>query len=197
MLFRSAFEIQELYVYGNLDGTLWTGNAMKGQTDVYTLDGSLDYNCSCSAALGEGDPDAETHGWWSFTDGPTHWTGPEDDGTWMDRGEQSSLWVEFRRNETAGTWVGGLRGSVSGRGEVYGSVEMNIALSGDLDDLTTCSSNNRVQMTVRETATGRTTDLDFTLDTSQACYACVTVVEGEPDVCVDLSSFNDWEGAPW
>lgn len=192
-----SFEIQELYVYGNLDGTPWTGTMMKGQTDVYQLDGSLDYNCSCTAGLAEGDPDAETHAWFTYTDGPTHWTGPEDDGTWMDRGEQSSLYLEYRRSLTGGRWQAGARGSVSGRGEVFGSVEMSIALSGESSDLTRCSLDDRVRLAARQTDTGRTLDLELTLDTETSCTFCGTAVEGEREICLDLSSVNDWKGAPW
>jgi hypothetical protein len=191
-----AFEVVDVAENVRLDGTLYSGRAMKGQTDVYELASDLDYNCSCTAVVGASDAVDEKQ-WWTYTDGPTHWTGPEDDGTWMEEGHQSNVYQHYRRSPDEGEWSVVIEGAVTGHAEVYGSVSLMLSYSGSLDDLATCPNTSSVEAVVRDTATGQSTTLTFGMDPSKPCFGCATVVEDQSPVCIDFSVINDWEDSPW
>ena len=191
-----AFEVDDIAQHVMLDGSLFSGRVMKGQTDVYEITSDLDYNCSCTAAVAASE-NAERLQWWTYTDGPTHWTGPEDDGTWMDAGHQSNVYQHYSRRPTDGVWNVVIEGSVTGHAEIYGSVDMLISIGGGMEDLRTCGNAATIEVVMRHTETGQSATLTFGMDPSQACYGCAVVAEDQSPVCIDFSGLNDWEDAPW
>jgi hypothetical protein len=189
-----AFEVADVQTNVELDGSLWTGRLMKGQTDIYEPGSTLDYNCSCTAALASSSTNAIEQ-WWTYTDGPTHWSGPEDDGTWMDRGVQSNLYQHYAEYTDAGYWWVRVRGAVTGHADVYGSVELDIMLGGPTTAPQSCAPSSTAQAVMRHTDTGRSTPLVFTFEGGVSCSACAPVDGGE--VCVDFAPLHAWEGSPW
>lgn len=191
-----AFEVDDIADHVMRDGALYTGRVMKGQTDVYEPSSDLDYNCSCTAAS------AASYGvdrdqWWTYTDGPTHWTGVEADRTWMDLGHQPNLYQHYTRRAGDGVWNVLIDGSVTGHAEEYGSVELTISIGGRLEDLTSCEASAAIEIVMRHTETGQSATLTFGMDPSQPCFGCADVVDGQSPVCIDFSAINDWEDAPW
>lgn len=199
-----AFEdntLQQFEVYDPIrymDGVkpYYTGQAIKGQTDVYDMTSDLDYNCSCTAILAEGDDEAgDFHTWLSYTDGPSHLTAPESDPTlWMNQGIFSHLYLQFDRATEGTRWQANLEGSVTGYTATYGDIELDLEIAGFYDGgVRTCEKGGGGTVEVRHTVTGQRTAMTFTVD--ETCNACADV--GDGTVCLDFSTLADWEDSPW
>ena len=182
------------YLEGGYD-TLWTGQAIKGQTDVYDAESDLDFNCSCTAvrAVSIADPDALE--WLSYSDGPAHWISPSADPTeWMNEGVLSHLFIRYKRESTS-RWEVSLQGSITGATEVYGDVALELIIGGmGTGDELNCNPDTYMHVEARRTATGARTAMDLLFE-GGACSACTAVGSGE--VCLDITEAVDWQEVPW
>lgn len=188
-------EVYDLRPYLEVTTTEWTGRALKGQTDVFDAESSLDFNCSCTAALASAASDPNALGWVSYTDGPAHWIAPTaDPDVWINQGITSNLFMRFSRDGDA-RWEAEILGSVTGAAEVYGNVAIELRLGGvQLEQGLLCDPDSEFAIEARQSSTGARTRMEF--ETADgACSACATVGEGE--VCVDLTPALDWESSPW
>ncbi len=192
------FEVYDFFQYMDFDGTKWTGSAMKGQTDIFSSGAAepVDYNCSCTAMAAVSPPSATSHQWLSYTDGPTHWTAPEALDSWINQGIQSHLYMKFGTRPLDARWRAEIVGSVTGFATVYGDIELDLALGGDLlaDGGVACDADGGGTIAARHTTTGLRTTLTYSTP-GGSCEACVTV-EGE-EVCVDFAALMVWDTTPW
>jgi hypothetical protein len=173
------------------DGLAYDGVGMYGQTDIYTADGSVDYNCSCWAIQGSG-RGGEAHAWFSLMSGPTHWTGEETADTWLaDEALRATLWQYYAEDAT-GARTALVSGSLTGLDFRYDTVEANLSLVRDAAGA--CSALDLAWIEARDarTSTRATGDLDIAPD----CTACAHMGDDE-DLCVDLAPLFAWEGTPF
>jgi hypothetical protein len=189
-------EVYDVRPYLLTETLPWSGQLIKGQSDVYDAQSDLDYNCSCTAALLQAEEATLLH-WASYTDGPTHLDGPDRDAdAWMNRGTLSNMWMYITEDAVAGRWSAKLDGSVTGHGEDYGDIEMYVELGGERlqDGTLLCDPGTGGEFVVRHSATGIRTSFKLEL-AAGSCQGCATVA-GSP-VCIDLSPIVSFEGAPW
>ncbi len=190
-----AFEVYDLRPY--LEGdSAWTGQAIKGQTDVYDAESTLDFNCSCTATIASSLADPNAPAWFSYTDGPSHWTAPTaDTAAWMNNGITSNIFMWFSTTASDSRWQAVVNGSVTGVGATYGNIALDIRLAGSqLEQGVLCDPGLTFSVEARRSSTGARTRMEFET-AAGACSACAVVGDGE--VCLDLTNALDWEGAPW
>lgn len=175
-----------------------SGRGISGQTDIYSSDGVLDFNCSCAAMMGLAEDDAGTEAFFNYVDGPTHWTGPAAQGSWMEAGLHPGLWMWAERSPTTGLVSVQVSGNVSGFHERFGSARLDLNLSRPLDGAAPCLSDPPTQLRVllRDDESAEWLPLDFTVRaTESACLA--TASFGELALEVALDGLLDWEERPW
>ena len=190
-----AFEVFDFRPHLEKLTAAWTGQVIKGQTDIFDEVSDLDFNCSCTALRASASTNPDSLQWASYTDGPSHWVAPSaDPDAWNNQGIQSNLWMWFERTQTT-AWQAQIEGAVNNVGEVYGTVELELRMAGHGfgDDLA-CDEGTNFWVELRRSTTGTRTALDFRT-TPGSCEACAPV--GDTQVCVDLANALDWEGTPW
>lgn len=191
---------------GESDGqTTWTGGELTGLATVHSADGyTFDAGGTALLASGvgvDGDYDYTLH--YSYVLGTFTWDGPEADGTWMQQGADPDLLLY-------GVDYPGLDGR-------YLMVEGGIsALDGDLsavvfDELIAANAGAGIDcpmeplgaISVRD-AQGNWYALRFDGEgngpRSHACDGCADLMFQDQDlgpICVDVSTWLDWEEAPW
>ncbi|GDX78700.1 hypothetical protein LBMAG42_05110 [Deltaproteobacteria bacterium] len=187
--------IAAMSVAAGLPSTIrWTGRGFNGQTDIYSDDGTLDFNCSCTMIDVTGDADDGGHWFLGVTSGTAHWTGPEGVGTWMD---DPAVVPELQIvvNELGDQRSLHAGGTLSGYGSRYTSMSWQLGM-----DATRagggwgCSSGATLAVSFRDDTDSDWSTLDFTVDS--ACGACATT-ESEESVCVNLAPLLEFEGSPW
>jgi hypothetical protein len=177
-----------------IESTPWTGMAMKGQTDIFDSENTMDFNCSCTAVTAVSPPLGTEQRWFTYTDGPSHWIAPEAADSWINQGIQSHMWIAFWLDKTDGDFEAVLEGSVTGYGSEYGSIDLDMTVDGTRgDDGVTCAPGTGGTAQLRHTTTGVRTDM--TLVTDDSCDACGDVAG--TTLCVDLTHLADWDSAPW
>ncbi|MDP2315052.1 MAG: hypothetical protein Q8P41_19285 [Pseudomonadota bacterium] len=191
-----AFEISDFHPVRTDDGVAWTGTALKGQTDIYDDRSDLDFNCSCTAVSAYSFPGPGEGHWFSYVDGPSHYTAPEAaPGTWINLGLQVKLYAYLQRH-LDGAWEARLAGTVTGLTDRYGTIDLDLSFGGvrAADGTIGCAAGGGGSVGMRYTTTGVRTELAFATD-GASCVVCSPA--GDGTVCLDLTSVADWETAPW
>lgn len=168
----------------------WTGAGLNGQTDITAADGT-DFNCSCLALSGQSEADDTQHAFIAL-DGPSHWSGSEATGTWIQDNIKLRL-SGFATKSEAGRYIF-LSGSASGLDDDYGAIDFTIPLQ---TTETGCESvplnGNSLTITTRQTETGHWTTLELSKPMMNSCTFCT-----QDDVfCLDLTPLLSWEELPW
>lgn len=191
------------------DGLVYAGRGMMAQTDIFARSGEPDFNCSCFAMYGEGQG-AEGQGargqageggastgsrsFFNWVDGPTHWTGAETAGTWMEGGGlRAGLWQYYLVDPAAQQVQVKLRGGLTGQSERYDSLWFNVEGTRPLGSAA-CDADLAVELEARDGIT--TSRIEATLAYTEGCVACAEL-EGLGELCADLSPLFDWESSPW
>lgn len=176
------------------DPTLrWTGAAFNGQTDIYDLAGTFDFNCSCNMmdAWAVGD-DGSTH-FKSYTSGTSHWTGAEAVGSYMDDPAiVPDLTLDFIQSPTNVTVI--TSGTVTGYADRYGTAGLSLVFNSARGETPTCLGAEAGTIKVRDAESVQW--ISFYASFTENCLACGEIETGET-VCVDLSPLIDWESTPW
>jgi hypothetical protein len=187
--------IAAMSVTAGLPSTIrWTGRGFNGQTDIYSDDGTLDFNCSCTMIDVSGEADDGGHWFLGVTSGTAHWTGPEGVGTWMD---DPAVVPELQIvvNELGAQRSLHAGGTLSGYGTRYTSISWQLWVDATkAGDGWVCAPGAELGVSFRDDTDSHWSDLDFTVDA--ACAACATTEGGEV-VCVDLVPLLQFEGSPW
>ncbi len=173
---------------------LWTGRGYNGQTDIFSLAGPMDYNCSCTMISATAEYDESTHLFLGVTQGTAHWTAEGAEGTWLqDAGfVPDFLLTTVERGTGHGVEA---RGTLSGVGERYTAALFDLTLQGDNRfGSWSCGEGNQVEWKVRDSSDSSWAT--FTMGVDEACGACGVEV-GFEEVCIDLVPLLDWEGEPW
>lgn len=177
------------------DGLRYDGQGMMAQADIFAQSGAPDFNCSCFAMEGTGEDGVGNRGYFNWVDGPTHWTGAETAGTWMEGGGlRAGLWQYYLLDPNAGIVSLHLRGGLTGHAERYDSIWAELRGSRPLGGSMPCAPDFQVDLEVRDGAT--TAWIAASLTMTQGCVACTTL-EGVGELCADLEPLFDWEEAPW
>lgn len=180
-----------------LAGARYYGLGIRGQTDIFNTDSSIDFNCSCVAMQARGQtPDGQDL-FFSFTDGPTHWTGAAADGTWMREGLLPSLWSVAREDAETDRRRLDIVGDLSGFAERFDTASLSLSLSRPRDGSLACDADGALSLTIRDAETALWHPLSFVISADErACLACADWDDGER-ICVDLASYLDWDDSPW
>lgn len=182
------------------DGYLFYGNGIRGQTDIYNPDSSIDFNCSCTAMQGMGMADDGRVSFFSFMDGPSHWTGSAADGTWMADGVRPGMWSWAEVNPDEDMKHVTLAGNLTGFAERFDTAKIDLTVFAPLDGSKACTAGDlsSFSLSIRDADTADWYELVFVIDDSLegVCGACAPLETGE-EVCVDLSPILVWESAPW
>lgn len=169
----------------------FTGAAMRGQVDVFDEDGTLDFNCSCTALEAAHTTDAGVRHALSYVDGPVHWEAPQAPAAWFDGGRLAQLYVHTERAPDGGTAVFA-RGALTGFTDAHGSAQVWMELRTTPTDAARCWVD-RLDFTLR-TPSGARTQVSFGA-ADAACVSCADL-DGER-ICVDLSAYADSAELPW
>ncbi len=184
----------------SFEGYAFNGNGIRGQTDIYNPDSSVDFNCSCTAMQGMGMADDGRIGFFSFMDGPAHWTGPAAEGTWMAEGVRPGLWTWAEANPAEDMRHLTAAGNVTGFAERFDTARLDLTVFAPIDGSKACTAGDlsSFSLSIRDAETADWYNLEFEIDDSDAaaCTACATLESGE-QLCVDLLPAIAWEGAPW
>lgn len=181
------------------DGYRFDGTGIRGQTDIYSEDGGIDFNCSCAAMQGAGQTEDGRVGFFSYMDGPSHWTGEASADTWMDQGVRPGLWLWAESDPVAALRHVTAEGNVTGFAERYDTASLALTLFAPLDRSASCMADlSSFALTIRDAETADWTELSFAVDDSDpaACPACAALPDGE-QVCVELGALLAWGTAPW
>jgi hypothetical protein len=174
---------------------LYTGYGFNGQTDIYSTDGRLDFNCSCTMVEVNGVDRDGSKIFFGYTQGPAHYTGPEGVGTWMDQPaiDPELSWTVKERDGVRSIDSAGKLSGVGGR---YDAVHWRITgLSKWIEDRYRCVSGGiSAEFTVRDSETLLWEE--FSLSSTPECTLCGSI-EGVGEVCVEPTVFFDWEDNPW
>ena len=175
----------------------WTGYGFNGQTDIYSTDGTVDFNCSCTMVDIVGSDPQGNSLFFGMAQGPAHYTGPEGSGTWMDDpgiDPAMSLTVtdtaEYRQFQLIST--------TSGIGGRYDAVELVMdGIAGKRDGDWDCAADS-AKFTVDYRDSVDAVWHSVSLTTADAsCSLCGTLDNGET-VCLDPRyALLDWEVSPW
>lgn len=165
----------------------WSGQGLNGQTDIVSPE--VDFNCSCVAISAQAQ-DQGTGFAFIALDGPSHWSGPEAQGTWMQQGLQVQLsgFASLRsgRRELL------LLGNISGLDPEFGTLGFQIALEEEGGQCGLWDAED-VALQVRQSSTGHWVDLSLSELQDNSCTVCTA--QGE--LCVDLAPLVAWEVLPW
>lgn len=187
--------IAAMEVAGGLPpGSRWTGYGFNGQTDIYSDDGLLDFNCSCTMVEVTGVAPDRTQWFFGITSGTAHWTGPEGQGTWMeDPAIVPELQLTIRDEGTHRSVRAG--GTLSGVGERYTSMGWQLTLDGSRGiPVWDCSPEGSLAVTYRDDADSSWGLMDLQVEPD--CTACGDAPGGE-EICVNLVPLLDYSGSPW
>lgn len=169
----------------------WTGAGLNGQTDITAASG-VDFNCSCLALSGRAEDDSGSGFAFIALDGPSHWTGPETGGTWIQEDIQVRVsGFAGMRDAMRFIYIGG---TASGLDEDYGAINFSMSLKakGEVCEIEPLQGNS-LFISIRQTESGRWTDLDLSKPMPNSCTFCT-----QDDVfCLDLEPMMDWEELPW
>ncbi|MFT5584212.1 MAG: hypothetical protein ACI9VR_001797 [Cognaticolwellia sp.] len=165
----------------------WDGQGLNGQTDI-VADG-VDFNCSCLAISGRAQDSETAHAFVSM-DGPSHWSGPQAEGTWMEREIQVKLSGFASLRETQRALL--LMGNISGLDDEFGSIGFELSVQVEAGQ---CAHWNTTEQRIwaRQSSTGHWIHMDLPEFQAQSCVVCT---EGDA-LCVDLFHLLDWEVLPW
>lgn len=182
------------------DGYRFHGSGIRGQTDIFNPDSSIDFNCSCTAMQGMGAAEDGRNGFFSFMDGPAHWTGAAAEGTWLEAGVRPGLWIWAEADPTVGLRHITAAGNVTGFSERLDTARIDLTVFAPLDGSKACTAGeiSSFSLSLRDAETASWYELDFEIDDSDPtlCTACAPLESGE-EVCVDLMPVLDWEDSPW
>lgn len=181
------------------DGYAFNGAGIRGQTDIYSEDGAVDFNCSCAAMQGVGQTEDGRVGFFSYMDGPSHWTGDASTDTWMEDGVRPGLWLWVEADPTTELRHVTAEGNVTGFAERYDTASLTLTLFGPLDRSASCVGDlSSFALSIRDAETADWTDLEFAIDSSDpaTCPACAELPDGQ-EVCVELSALLAWGTSPW
>ncbi|MFT5685412.1 MAG: hypothetical protein ACI8RZ_006363, partial [Myxococcota bacterium] len=180
-------------VFKQMESLRWTGTGLNGQTDITTELG-VDFNCSCLAISGQAQDDDGTQYSFIAMDGPSHWTGPEAEGTWLEEGIQIQL-SGFAWVLSTGERYVVLKGYISGLNDDYGTIEFALPFQSDA---TQCIGWQQpgldgATISIRQSETGYWTNLSLTKTIPNTCTVCTD----DDTFCLDLTSLFDWKTLPW
>lgn len=180
------------------NGFLYTGAGVRGQTDIFSVDTSIDFNCSCAAFWGQGVNSEGGSSFFSLVDGPSHWTGSEAEGTWLADGLRPGLWQSFEINTAEGFQMASIHGSITGYAERYDTAQFDLDLFRPLDHSSACYADLTVfTIEVRDAQTGQWASIDFRVETNGDACAATGEVEGTGEITLDLATVLDWTESPW
>jgi hypothetical protein len=180
------------------EGYLFDGAGIRGQTDIFSDDGTKDFNCSCIAMHGQGTAEDGRVASFSLTDGPAHWFGGAQEGTWLQASSRPSLWMWFETNPNNVRRIVRIAGGVTVLGQRYGAVRVALELKRQRDRPESCLLSNESTFTLdlRDATTATWHALVFDMSGAEDdCIACAPT-DGGP-LCVNLSGLLDPETAPW
>lgn len=176
---------------------LWTGYGFNGQTDIFSTDGGLDFNCSCTMVDIVGTDSDGTAWFFGVTQGPAHYTGPEGEGSWMeDAGIDPAISVTVSDGDGARSVE--LSSASSGIGERYDAVNFTLmGLAGHGGGTWNCAPD-ALTMTIayRDSEDASWWSMSLTSRDS-SCALCGDAPNGE-ELCLDPHvALLDWEISPW
>jgi hypothetical protein len=175
------------------DGLLWTGMGFNGQTDIFSEDGLVDFNCSCTMVSAHAiDPDSGTRYAINVASGISHWTGDADEGSWMESSDVVPDVHLSARDSPRERRIEGW-GAVSGLGERWSAFTYEFDLQISVSDPSECVAALLPTFTVRHSDTGEWFEL--ALAQGEGCSYCAELHDQE--VCVDMSGLLNWGELPW
>lgn len=165
----------------------WEGQGLNGQTDIMAPD--ADFNCSCLAMSGKAEDSGKTYSFVAL-DGPSHWSGPEAEGTWMEHGLQ----VQFSgfASEQDGLRELLILGKISGLDPDFDSLDLELSLK-ESDGQCEPWNTTEQRIRARQSSNGHWVELLLPEFKEQSCMACTA----DREFCVDLSALMDWQEPPW
>jgi hypothetical protein len=165
----------------------WQGEGLNGQTDIMAPD--VDFNCSCLAIAGKAEDAGKSYSFIAL-DGPSHWSGPQAQGTWMEEGLQVQLSGFASQAGPQRELL--MLGNISGLDPDFDSLSFELSLKESNGQ---CAPWNTTEQRIgaRQSSTGHWVELLLPEFGEQSCMACT---EGG-DFCVDLSPLMDWQAPPW
>lgn len=183
----------------SFDGYLFYGNGIRGQTDIFDPTGAIDFNCSCTAMQGMGMAEDGRVGFFSFMDGPAHWTGPASEGTWMAEGWRPGLWTWAEVDPGAEMKQVTVAGNLTGFTERFDTARLDANVFRPTDGSLACTAGelSSLSLRVRDAETADWYDLAFAIEASEDSCLATAALESGAVVVVDLASLVSWEGAPW
>ena len=165
----------------------WEGQGLNGQTDIMAE--GVDFNCSCLAVSGQA-KDGDTSYSFIALDGPSHWSGPEAEQTWMDQGlqVQLSVFASLRGSQRELLMLG----NISGLDPDFDSLGFELSLQEEAGQCQAWNTTGQ-RIRARQASTGHWIELEFNAHQESSCVVCTQ----DAELCVDLAPLLDWQEPPW
>lgn len=180
----SAIDVVEIQAFLP-PGFTWSGLAFDGRIDIYDSADTFDFSCSCAASVLEGVAADGSTARVTTARGPAAWTGADAAGTWLD---QPGLLADVARGlvrDPSGATTAGVIASVSGPGERYRALSLNVVSQLPPGETSRCTSAQG-QLFLRDSLTGQRRVLAVSWDgAAEGCTVCGDV-DGD-SLCVDLA----------
>jgi len=179
--------------FGAMSAETWSGNGLNGQTDIAGPDGQ-DFNCSCLTLQGQSISNDGFERAFIAMDGPSHWNGPEAEGSWMEANIQIQLsgYAEMIPESMNRIFAFGY---AIGLAEDYNAIAFSLSVERVNG---TCHpwENEELRsgsLQVRQAQTGRWEDYQLQSTYTDGCTTCTE----DGSFCLDLSPLVDWSELPW
>lgn len=177
------------YLSGPGQGYTFTGQGIRGQTDIYDDTSEIDFNCSCIAMMAAGRHTDGTIGSVDYLDGPSHWTGSASEGTWLEDDLRVNM-VKWATLDPAGKNINvNYQGGITGLPGRFDTAKMDAVLSWEIDSELGCKDDGfqTISLRLRDGETAEWSEPELTVGpVGEACMACM-MYDGE-EVCVDVHS---------
>lgn len=182
---------------GLSDEGSWTGYGFNGQTDIFSRDGELDFNCSCTMVDLVGRDSAGNSVFLGLTQGPAHYTGPEGVGSWMDDAGIDPE-ISVLMTDAPGYREFAVQSITSGVGSRFDAVEFSLSgIAGRLGEDWDCAADSG-ELIVEFRDSVDAVWHSLTLTTVDSTCALCGSLEGGERVCLDpRMALLAWEGSPW
>lgn len=177
------------YLSGPGNGYTFTGQGIRGQTDIYDDTSEIDFNCSCIAMMAAGRHTDGTVGSVDYLDGPSHWTGAASQGTWLEQDLRVNM-VKWATLDPAKQNINvNYQGGITGLPGRFDTAKMDAVLSWEIGGELGCKDDGfqLLSLRLRDGETAEWSEPEFTVGpVGEACMACM--MYDDQEVCVDVHS---------
>lgn len=176
-------------------GFSWVGEGFEGRIDIYDATDTFDFSCSCAAIQVDGVTAGGDTARVAYARAPAAWEGPGPQDTWLQGEERLGSWLSTELvNAATGTHTTRVTGSITGPGERFRGINLELTAEPTVQDGTVLCSSLSGVATVWDAVADVSRSLDLVSDASAGgCIACGDV-DGE-SACFDAAPLLLPEGA--